>query len=62
LVPSQSSGTVPSPLVDLALVETICKFVSFLAMICCKYIPVMTYRPCFIYTFSTPLVYDLVLR
>ncbi|KAF9456520.1 hypothetical protein BDZ94DRAFT_1275402, partial [Collybia nuda] len=61
-VPSQSSGTIPSPLVDLALVKTICKFVSLLATILCEYIPVMTYRPCFVYTFSIPLVYDMVLR
>ncbi|KAF9459086.1 hypothetical protein BDZ94DRAFT_1269139, partial [Collybia nuda] len=60
-VPSQSSGTIPSPLVDLALVETVYKSVSLLAMIHCKYIPVMTYRPCFVYTFSTPLVYNPVL-
>ncbi|KAF9461753.1 hypothetical protein BDZ94DRAFT_1262897, partial [Collybia nuda] len=62
LVPSQSSGTIPSPLVDLALVETIHKSVSPLTMIHCKYIPVMTYRPCFVYTFSTSLVYNPVLR
>ncbi|KAF9459001.1 hypothetical protein BDZ94DRAFT_1269369, partial [Collybia nuda] len=61
-VPSQSSGTDPSPLVDLALEETICKFVSLLTMIHCEYIPVMTYRPCFVYTFSTPFVYNPVLR
>ncbi|KAF9456001.1 hypothetical protein BDZ94DRAFT_1276723 [Collybia nuda] len=61
-VPSQSSETIPSPLVALALVETICKSVSLLATVRCKYIPVMTYRPCFIYTFSTPLVYNPVLR
>ncbi|KAF9457227.1 hypothetical protein BDZ94DRAFT_1273755, partial [Collybia nuda] len=54
--------TVPSPLVDLALVETVHKSVSLLAMIRCEYIPVMTYRPCFIYNFSTPLVYNPILR
>ncbi|KAF9469990.1 hypothetical protein BDZ94DRAFT_1243694, partial [Collybia nuda] len=54
--------TVPSPLVDLTLVKTVCKSLSLLATICCKYIPVTTCRPCFVYTFSTPLVYNLVLR
>ncbi|KAF9457185.1 hypothetical protein BDZ94DRAFT_1273835 [Collybia nuda] len=58
----QWMGTIPSPSVDLALVETIHKSVSLLATIHCKYILVMTYRPCFVYTFSTPLVYDPVLR
>ncbi|KAF9456791.1 hypothetical protein BDZ94DRAFT_1274847, partial [Collybia nuda] len=61
-VPSQSSGTVPRPSVDLTLVETVCKSVSLLTTICCEHIPVMTYRPCFVYTFSTPLVYNPVLR
>ncbi|KAF9465502.1 hypothetical protein BDZ94DRAFT_1253963, partial [Collybia nuda] len=60
-VPSQSSGTIPSPLVDWALVETICKPVSLLTTILCEHIPVMTYRLCFVYTFSTPLVYNPVL-